>query len=251
MQDKIIRNFSRAAHTYNDYAVVQKQVASDMVKYFPDMPQNTDISVLEIGCGTGFLTKYIKHIYPNACITVCDISKDMLKTCQDNIGTDNITYIHADAQSYDFGMNMDKKYDLIISSMTFQWFDDLPDILLRYKKLLTPTGQILFSTLTKDTFFQWYDSLRCADIDMVSPFEQDIALLLQPVLPVVLEHKTYTHIFNSAADFFKMLKYVGASASGRKYPLSVTDLRRAGKILTQKYHNHISYYVVIVRIHRT
>ena len=64
--------------------------------------------ILDIGCGTGFLTSHLKDYYPNAHITACDISYKMLEECQKLFGQDNISYLLCDAETYHFT----QKYDI-------------------------------------------------------------------------------------------------------------------------------------------
>src|SRR3546814_1007047 len=46
-------------------------------------------------------------------------------------------------------------FDLIISSLAFQWFDNLTGALERLYALLRPGGSILFSTMAERSFAEW------------------------------------------------------------------------------------------------
>src|SRR3546814_19422510 len=46
-------------------------------------------------------------------------------------------------------------FDLIISSLAFQWFDNLTGALERLYALLRPGGSILFSTMAARSFAEW------------------------------------------------------------------------------------------------
>ena len=51
------KRFSKSLKTYDDNAIVQKQMAEKLVDFLPKKEFN---SVLEIGCATGLLTKQLK-----------------------------------------------------------------------------------------------------------------------------------------------------------------------------------------------
>src|SRR3546814_14526554 len=46
-------------------------------------------------------------------------------------------------------------FDLIVSSLAFQWFDNLTGALERLYALLRPGGSILFSTMAERSFAEW------------------------------------------------------------------------------------------------
>ena len=77
---KIIKeSFSKSSLEYNDYAFVQKIMAKKLIGYIENININT---ILEIGCGTGILTKKLLTRYKNAKLTALDISENMLLECQ-------------------------------------------------------------------------------------------------------------------------------------------------------------------------
>jgi len=46
-------------------------------------------------------------------------------------------------------------FDLILSSLAFQWFDDLPAAIARLAALLRPGGSLIFSTMGQGSFARW------------------------------------------------------------------------------------------------
>src|SRR5688500_7035775 len=51
------KRFSEHAKTYDAYANVQKNMAKQLVDLLPQKNTNHKINILEIGCGTGYLTR--------------------------------------------------------------------------------------------------------------------------------------------------------------------------------------------------
>jgi len=72
-------------------------------------------NVLDIGAGTGLLSSLILEKFPDANVTLIDLSEKMLDVAKDRFKANpNITYITNDYTIYKF----DKKYDVIISSLS-------------------------------------------------------------------------------------------------------------------------------------
>ena len=72
-------------------------------------------NVLDIGAGTGLLSSLILEKFPDANVTLIDLSEKMLDVAKDRFKANpNITYIIDDYTIYKF----DKKYDVIISSLS-------------------------------------------------------------------------------------------------------------------------------------
>lgn len=237
LKHKIADNFSKAATSYKDYAHIQKQVVQRLMRY-ASVFEKDNIQILDIGCGTGFLTSHLKDYYPHAHITACDISNQMLQECQKSLGQENISYLLCDAETYHFT----QKFDMIASSMTFQWFDDISKTLLSYYSCLKEKGYILFSTLIGDTFHEWYDCLRQVGYNITPP-------IMQQAYPCdITERFILQEEFSSAWAFLKMLKKIGAFTLRDNHILSAPMLQEACKIFTKQYKNKVTYESVIVKI---
>ncbi len=70
---QVQKNFSQNAVTYDQYAVVQKEMAWKLLLKIRRTGQCFQ-NILEIGCGTGFLTELLAREYPLAQITATDIA---------------------------------------------------------------------------------------------------------------------------------------------------------------------------------
>ena len=71
--------FARRAATYEHHAGQQRAIARKLARYLPELESP---SVLEIGCGTGFLTRHLVARYPRGAITVTDIAPQMVAACE-------------------------------------------------------------------------------------------------------------------------------------------------------------------------
>lgn len=81
-----------------------------------EMPQNASFTILDLGCGTGNLTKLIREYYPNAVIYALDYSPAMInKAIQKNIA--DVKYIQCDM--FDIEKEHLPLFDVVISSFVF------------------------------------------------------------------------------------------------------------------------------------
>ena len=95
---------------------------------------------LEVGCGTGLLTRYMKLAYPKAKITASDMSSSYLKKAQKDL-TDlpGINFIQAHAEDLPY---KDQTFDLVYSCFLFH---ELPmaarqAVVSETKRVLKPNG---------------------------------------------------------------------------------------------------------------
>lgn len=80
-----------------------------------------DPKILDLGAGTGLLTKYLFEKYPQGEFTLVDLSEEMLKIAKNRfMGLKNFKYIAEDYLTYDF----DNSFDMIISSLSIHHLED-------------------------------------------------------------------------------------------------------------------------------
>jgi len=144
-KEKLKRRFSRNAKQYDQYAYVQKIMGDHLVKHIQN--KHSINSILEVGCGTGYVTRKLVELFPSAHITALDIAPGMIEHSRNNM-TQNITFICDDIEE----VELERSYDLIISNATFQWFNHFESTFEKLTSALTPRGQICFSTFGQHTF---------------------------------------------------------------------------------------------------
>lgn len=216
-KDLVKKNFGKSSTSYNEFAKVQKHMAVELIKF---APQNFDnIKILEIGCGTGILSKEILGRFPNCTLTLFDISENMIEYCKKEFGF-TVDYLVGDAEEFEF----EGKYDLIISNATFQWFNNLEITVEKLKKQLRPKGQILFSTFIEGT----YEELNESFLKISSDYRYSQNFINQEVLKSIgelLKTELYYEEYESLLGFLKSIKAIGAQSSlSNKKTLTKTAL---------------------------
>ena len=153
-KSKVSAALDRAAGTYDAIAQFQHRVCERLATMLPDTPlkQSFDlaqtIQILDGGCGTGYGTSLLRRHWPEANITGCDLSPEMVrKTSERNIG---INAVCGDLEHLPFAS---ASIHLAWSSLALQWCQPA----LAYaelQRILTPGGQLVFSTLGPDTLHE-------------------------------------------------------------------------------------------------
>jgi len=141
-----MKGFDEQAGVYDSAALVQAEVARRLAERLGGAPRR----VLEIGCGTGLLSAHLAARFPGANLVLTDISPQMLVQARARLGA-GATYRVMDGQWPESA----EKFEVIASSLAFQWFDDLPGALARLGGLLAPGGVLMFATLGRKSFAQW------------------------------------------------------------------------------------------------
>ncbi len=198
----VAQRFSRASDTYDSEAREQNMVAARLCAGLPE----TASRILEIGCGTGTLSRRLLERYPGCELSLNDLSEAMLDECRVSFGRyPKVRFMPGDAETLEFT----GKYDLICSNAAVQWFKSLAKFLERMHALLTPEGSLVFSTFGPDNLKE-IRALTGRGLDYISAAE--IARLMDALgydAQVAEEH--FTSVFGSVRELMLHLKRTGVS----------------------------------------
>lgn len=79
-------------------------------------------NILDVGAGTGLLSSFIIEKYPNANLTLIDISEKMIEVAKSRLRhRTDVTYIIDDYTKYQFN----KKYEIVVSSLSIHHLTDI------------------------------------------------------------------------------------------------------------------------------
>lgn len=225
-KDLVKKRFSYAAKSYDDYAVVQKNMAKKLICLLEEKKKlHTAKRILEIGCGTGCFTAYfLKHLANKKLkdieILITDISEEMLYICKKRMNAcgfefDNMSFMQLDGENIAL-----TDMDLIIANAVFQWFNDFKSALLNYNRLLNKEGSIFFTTFGNATFNEIrsaFDNTICSKKrfkigqKLVSAEDVEFFIKNAGFEDVEVYAEFERQYFEEPREFFKAIKKIGAS----------------------------------------
>ncbi len=97
------------------------------------------MSVIDLGCGTGELTRKLADHLPDSTVLGIDSSKEMLK---DSAAFSN-GQVHFECKSIEEQIQSGKQWDLVFSNAAIQWVDNHKTLLPQIISIIKPGGQLL------------------------------------------------------------------------------------------------------------
>lgn len=201
---------SSFASEYENKAIVQRQIAKSLYrKWINSIGIRQDAAILEIGCGTGFLTRlYVAGTYPSRLVLndLCNIPTITL-----NLNTTNYEFIEKDAEQLDFP---DGTFDYVVSSSAIQWLENLPLFLSRLYRWLKPNGAIILSSFGHDNMKEIRDHIKISlNYKSTEWFRNEIKCNFDIVL-ISEEYKTVS--FNSPIEVLRHIQSTGVNSINSK-----------------------------------
>ncbi len=123
--------FREWAHTYDDYAFIQRDLVEWGLRWFP--PVGRFSAALELGAGTGMLTRHLAARF--AQVQATDLAPEMVRVGAQAVPEANWGVMNAWEPS-------GGPYDFICSSSLLQWAPDPAQVLQHMKQCLKPGGEM-------------------------------------------------------------------------------------------------------------
>jgi malonyl-CoA O-methyltransferase len=259
--------FNEAAHRYGEQARVQREIAEDLADWMQEQVQPpatvSGTAGLEIGCGTGFLTRRLLRDWPQVRWTITDVAPEMVRACQDaweihapadaglrdshgTTGAPQPLFRVMDGQA---AIGAPGSLGFIASSLAFQWFTDLERPLNRLMQLVRPGGWIVFSTLGSGSF-STARRLAPGLFHTYPDGDEMVRRFNQPGWRVAVECRDYE---DSAEGLVPLLRYLKAIGAGTPRPggVPLAGLRSAiAKGRRNRGPLPVEYESLFVALHR-
>lgn len=232
--------FGRSSINYHQEAEIQQKVSEGLVaslrpwkQILPDGP------ILEIGCGTGFLSQRLISEFPTREINITDASEEMVSFANSHLEYSDSNRVNFDVFNPEIDILEEESYSLIISNFAAQWFEDTAYTMAKLSKALKKDGLILFSFPGNKSFPEWYQA--CLETGL--PFSANplpdteevvIKLSMEDVQVDYYENSLHQK-FESSYDFFRHIKNIGASVSKTGKQLSA----KAFRILNEHWNDKV------------
>jgi malonyl-CoA O-methyltransferase len=140
--------FDRASAGYEAAAGLQARVATELLERLAAFEFAPRV-VLDLGSGTGRVTRELKRRFPRALVIALDIAPGMLREARRNqMLWRRFARVCADALRLPLAA---ASVDLVFSSLVLQWCEPLEQALEEVRRVLKPSGFFAFSTFGPDT----------------------------------------------------------------------------------------------------
>ena len=247
------RSFERAAPTYDDAAVLQREVGRRMDERL-GLVKMQPATVLDAGCGTGVSLGKLRARYPEARLIGLDLALNMTLAARSRAGAAAANArsllgrilgplapareaapwcVCGDIESLPFTA---ASVDLIWSNLTLQWVGDPQQAFAEFRRVLRVGGLLSFTTFGPDTLKELRSAFLAADrathvgafIDM-----HDIGDMLVHAgfADPVMDMETLTLTYGDALALMRDLKAIGAHNAAASRPRGMMGRRRWQRML--------------------
>lgn len=225
-------SFERASHSYESAAALQARVSAELLErlaLFRFQPR----VVLDLGAGTGRVTRELKRRYPRALVVALDIAPGMLREARRHLRPwRRFARLCGDALRLPL---KDGSVDLVFSSLMLQWCEPLPQACAEVRRVLSPEGFFAFSTFGPDTLHELREAWAQADgYTHVNRFTdvRDVgdALLHAGLMEPVLDVDRMVARYPSARALMHDLKAIGAHNVTAGRPRALTGRARLKRV---------------------
>ena len=159
------KRFDRAAATYADAAVVQREVGNRLLERF-DIMRIAPSVVLDVGCGPGIHTAALAQRFPDAMVIAADQSSAMVAravpaaskpgwiarlTGSGKVGKGETRGLVADMSALPLPRD---HADVLWSNFALQWANDLPALFVEWNRVLKVGGVMMFTAPGPDTLIE-------------------------------------------------------------------------------------------------
>lgn len=226
---KVRQSFAAAAAGYDKLASLQRQVGWDLLRRFPLSGQEQVI--LDLGCGTGFLTRQLAADSSGQQLLALDIALPMLAASRRNYPAMSAQYVCGDAEKLPFA---DNSIDRIYSNLALQWTQDLSATLAAFQRVLKNRGSLVFATFGPQTLVELKAAWAAVDdYAHVNEFHAgaEIALFLQQAGfgGINVTSALYRSEYPDVENLMRELKGIGAHNVNRRRnprPTTKTQLQQ-------------------------
>jgi malonyl-CoA O-methyltransferase len=209
---RVRASFDRASASYESAAGLQARVAAELLERLAVFAFEPRV-VLDLGAGTGRVTRELKRRYRRALVIALDLAPGMLREARrhqqwwrrfERVCGDALRLPLADAS-----------VDVVFSSLMLQWCEPLDTALAECRRVLKPDGFFAFSTFGPDTLHELRGAWASADgynhvnhfVDVHEVGDAVVrAGLMEPVLDVDRVEVGYP----DALSLMRDLKAIGA-----------------------------------------
>lgn len=218
----IARHFARSRDTYDTEAVVQEEIARQLCQMVT--PTHDKGTVLEVGCGTGLLSRLLLDKLPESYFIFNDLSPEMEGALREKVGNEG-DFLAGDAEAIPWARGC----RLVVSASCIQWWSDPLGFFRKAMCALEDGGEVVFSTFLPDNL---HELRAVSGVGLGYPSEEEIREGMVEAGLREVELRTYrrTLHFPTLTDLLRHLKRSGTNG------VSTREVWTPGRVRTMEQH---------------
>jgi malonyl-CoA O-methyltransferase len=228
-------SFARAASTYDDVAILQRQTADALLKLLDKHVILPDC-IVDLGTGTGRNLPLLAQRFPKASLVAIDIAQGMLHKAKQTFEThikhqNDAYYVAGDAESLPLA---DCSVDLIYANLALQWCE--PTLSFKeIQRVLKPNGLVVFTSLGPQTLhelrFAWSKVDNYTHVNAFHPID-DVkeAISINGFKASSITIERYVLTYSNAKSLMNDLKVLGARNVNRSRRPGLTGKHTLAKV---------------------
>ncbi len=223
--------FSKASARYHDAANLQCRIAQELAIKMKCVRGR----VLDLGCGTGFLTHAVSRFVGVNEICALDLSPAMIEAARKRDHALRVRWLVSDAITVD-GIG---RFDWVISSSAFQWMQPL-EVLFTHiaQRLLSADGGMFFSLMVSGTLRELHEARLVVapekKVRRLLPTVEDVAIALGQAGFEILteERRDYFERYRDARTFLRVIHDLGFTGGGLSRGASILSRGEISRLET-------------------
>ncbi|KFD51430.1 hypothetical protein M513_07643, partial [Trichuris suis] len=166
------RDWAASQDDFKDYEYLRKEIGYRLSDRIYDVKRVFNVAV-DLGCGCGYIAPHVYKEHVDTLIQL-DMSRVMVKrsASSEEVFT---ARLHADEELVPF---RDDSIDLVLSSLSLHWINDLPGTFKRIFNVLRPDGLFLAATFGGNTLYELRCSLQLAETERLGGLAPHLSPLL-------------------------------------------------------------------------
>lgn len=204
----IRKRFEMAWDTYDREAMVQDKIAGNLMALatrFLDKPMYG--KVLELGCGTGLLTRKFCTAFQVEDLFLNDLCLNLEPRLRSLLDRDFV-YLPGDAEHMDLPYGL----DVVITASALQWLENAPGFIAGFASNLNGGGYVVVSTFAPGNLYE-IGSLTGKGLVYPS-WSQWMDVVRSKYEILAIREETIVQVFESVWHVLRHLKSTGVNGTG-------------------------------------
>ncbi len=222
------KEFSKNAISYNEYNIIQKEVAKKVVSLVENSPKR----ILDLGCGSGEIYKLIDWGIKE--FIAVDISYEMCKLHPKNSKVEILNANYEDDKIFD--KLREKRFDIVISSSSLQWCANLEKMV---KKISLLSNNCVVSIFCDKTFKTIYDM---SALESFLPSTTEVLNYFKKYFKVDYSVENYKLFFPDNISKFRYIKKSGVSGGKKRL-----DFKQTKNLIKNYPLEYLEFEVIFIK----